>query len=566
MNTRVKAGMIPLQSQRTGTAVPEALVTVFEDAITAIAIFDVKGMPLYANGVMRTLADSFGYPIANLRDLAPDDGTSAAAINFERFRAGKLATVRSRYPIHRSNGTLFWVDLSMSRYSFEPDQQPVIVIQIVDITAEYEAKRAEARWETALEAGRQGVWDRDAKLDTVTYSRMWRRLRGMADDEEVDGRRELWLERLHPEDRFRVESVVEKQETGEDGYDSFEYRERHRDGHYVWILSRGKPVEWDENGTPTRTIGTDTDITHLKNVEAELAQEKERLQVTLQSIADGVISTNAHGRITFINKAAERMTGWMHDDAMGQPIEIVFDSRIEGNEDALTASVDHCLKRGRAYRVSGYSLLKGKKSRTRYIRELASPVRMEDGSVIGAVMVFRDATQRRKLQRELEYSATHDPLTDLANRVAFETALDRSVQKAAATQNQHTLCLLDLDHFKAVNDGAGHSAGDALLQDIAKLLRASCRETDCVARLGGDEFGIILNNCNLKIAKRVTQKIIRKIAALSFDWQGEDFQIGASAGITTIDGTVGAAEIYRNADSACYTAKRNGRGCVVVNG
>ena len=182
-------------------------------------------------------------------------------------------------------------------------------------------------------------------------------------------------------------------------------------------------------------------------------------------------------------------------------------------------------------------------------------------------MVFRDATQRRRLQRELEYNATHDPLTDLANRVAFETALESAVRSSALGEGQHALCLIDLDHFKAVNDGAGHSAGDALLQDLGKLLRESCRETDFVARLGGDEFGVILRNCSLKMARNVAQKIVDRIHDLSFVWQDESFQVGASVGITAIDGQIEAsAELYRNADSACYAAKRNGRGCVVVYG
>jgi diguanylate cyclase (GGDEF)-like protein/PAS domain S-box-containing protein len=332
-------------------------------------------------------------------------------------------------------------------------------------------------------------------------------------------------------------------------------------------MSRGKPIEWDENGNSLRMIGTDTDITLLKQIEAELALEKERLHVTLQSIADGVISTDHEGRITFINKAAEKMTGWSVEAALGQLIDTVFDSRLEDQPDKPAGLMAQCLGTGRVYHATSYSLLKNNNGQSRYIREIASPILGERGAVIGAVMVFRDATKRRELMRELEHSATHDPLTDLENRTSFERRLEKSLEMAKDNKSQHALCLIDLDHFKAVNDEAGHSAGDALLKKIAELLQSSCRDSDCVARLGGDEFGLILNECSLKMARNITHKIVRRVAALQFEWQGETFPVGASIGITAIDGSVtSATELYRNADNACYAAKRNGRSCVVVFG
>lgn len=565
MNAKVKLtapGALPADN-----VVPDELVAVFADANAAVAIFDLAGRTLYANAEMNALAETFGYAVATLLDLAPDERTSAAYVDFERYRAGRIDRARARYQIPRKDGTPFWADLSIHRHVFVPDQAPLTIAQIVDITAEREAMRNEARLETALEAGRQGVWDHDAHRDTVTYSRMWRRLRGMGDNEDVDSRRETWLARLHPDDRERIEALVGRQQNGEDGFDILEYRERHRDGHYIWILSRGKPIEWDENGQAIRSIGTDTDITRLKTIEAELALEKERLQVTLQSIADGVISTDREGKVTFINKAAEKMTGWTVEAALGQRIETVFDSRLEDQPDVPAGLTGQCLRNGRVYHAPNYSLLQSKKGQSRYVREIASPIFSEHGAVSGAVMVFRDATKRRELIRVLEHTATHDTLTDLDNRASFEQGLENSLKKAGEGESQHALCLIDLDHFKAVNDAAGHSAGDALLKEIARIIRRSCRKGDCVARLGGDEFAVILNDCSLKTARTIGQKIVRQIAALQFKWQGEIFRVGASIGIASIDGSVkNPAELYRNADSSCYAAKRNGRGCVVVFG
>ena len=558
---------INLPSEHVPEGVPEILIDTFADANTAVVICDGDGRALYHNGEMDALAGIFGHAISRLTDLAPADQTCAAAVDFERFRAGRLVTLRTRHVITRADGSDFWADLSARRLAGTPSGRPLIIVQIVDATAAQEAVRNKALWEATLGAARQGVWDHDARKGTVTYSKTWRRMRGWGEDEEVDHRREVWLARLHPDDRERIKRTVDKQETGKDGYDVLEYRERHRNGHYIWILSRGKPIEWDADGNPVRTVGTDTDITHLKSIEAELALQKERLDVTLQSIADGVISTNAEGRVIFINRAAAQMTGWSADEALGQTIGAVFDTRLENQPKQSTDLTGQCLARGRVCRAAGYTRLRNRAGRTRYVREIASPVFDETGAVTGAVMVFGDATQRRKLVRGLEHTASHDSLTGLHNRSAFEKQLRASVDAATGHERQDALCLIDLDHFKLVNDGAGHSAGDALLKEIARLIRESCRKQDCVARLGGDEFGVILSDCNLKTAKQTAQKIIRRIKGLKFVWQGESFATGASIGITAVDGSVqNANDLYRNADNACYAAKRNGRGCAVVYG
>ena len=565
-----KAALVPTRRQARIDRVPEVLIAAYADSNCAAAIFDTDGKLLHANEEMRATAKAFELGDATLDTLAPEDRTSSASVEFERFRAGRTDVLRSRHAIRCLSGRLFWADLSARRRVFAPGEAPLIVVQFFDVTETFEARaemdRHNARWETALAAAGQGMWEHDATTGKLTVSQGWKRLRGVPDDEEVTFSREAWLGRVHPDDREAIDRISSQQGRVE-GCDTLEYRERHRDGHYIWIYSRGRPYAWDENGEVLLTIGTDTDITRPKAVEAELALEKERLHVTLESIADGVISTDADGLVTFINQAAVQMTGWSGEEAIGQPIDQVFDCYAEGDDDTHTHSVAQCLSQGSVHRVSGYSRLKGRNGRSRYVREIASPVRNEAGAVIGSVMVFQDSTQHRRFQRQLEHSATHDALTGLANRTAFETQLETSVQQAMSGQHAHVLCLIDLDKFKAVNDGGGHTAGDALLKEVATVIRNSCRQSDCVARLGGDEFGLILNNCTVKTARRVTQQIISNVDALKFDWHGQTFRIGASIGITAINNTTGSAtELYRNADNACYAAKRNGRGCEVVFG
>ena len=176
-----KAGSLLVQANDTRASVPDMLIAAFEDVNTAVALFDMAGMTLYTNKDMHALAGAMGRPISGLSDLAPEDADSAAAIDFEQFRTGRIDRMRALYVIHGKTGMPFWADLSASRKVFAPGQPPLILVQIVDATFQHEAaheiERINTRWETALEAGRQGVWENDSRSGVVTYSRMWRRMR-----------------------------------------------------------------------------------------------------------------------------------------------------------------------------------------------------------------------------------------------------------------------------------------------------------------------------------------------------------------------------------------------------
>lgn len=543
----------------------ELLRTVMDHAAVGMALLGAGERLLYAN---KSLCDILAYTseeLANLRldDLAPSDRTSSAFVQFERLRSGKIADFKAECEYTRKDGARTWVLLSASAMQNSAGRPLQIILQLSDINrqklAEAELAYAESRWNFALEGARQGVWDHDIRRDKMFYSRMWRRMRGYADDETIDDSQEAWISRLHPDDRTRILSVIQKQDAGEDGFDTIEYRERHRDGHYVWILSRGKPVEWDENGTPLRTVGTDTDITPLKSAEARLAEEKERLRVTLQSIGDGVISTDAEGRIRFMNQVAASITKWSPEEAAGKRITEVFDTVHDENDEVRINPVAECLDTGKVWRPNQDYLLTNRDGGTLHVRESAAPVISESGSVTGAVIVFRDTTESRKLERELAHSAAHDSLTSLPNRATFEKKLDAAIDSARDERRVHALCLIDLDRFKPVNDKWGHAAGDALLRHVADIIDRSCRQSDFASRIGGDEFALILTDCDSGPAQRVAQQVVDAIDAIRFKWLGETITVGASAGLTSIDGGHDADTLYHAADTACYAAKASGR-------
>ena len=546
-----------------------------ENAAVGMSLVGPDRTLIYVNGAFAAMlrverGDCLGRDLA---DFVHPECDAALVLHIDRLLARESSEYRGECRLRTAWGDPLWVLASASELRADQAGTPdCVVLQVVDIDRQKRAEAAlvysENRWNFALEAAGQGVWDYDARRKDMFYSSQWRRMRGIPLDEYVDPDQEAWLARLHPDDERRIRADIHRQNQGEDGFDTLEYRERHRDGHWIWILSRGRPVEWDADGKPLRTIGTDTDITHLKKVEAELAAEKERLRVTLESIADGVIATGADNRISFMNPVAESMTGWQLREAAERPLDEVFLLANERTGLLVPSLVRRCIEAGETTYLDEESVaLVARDGTLCDIRASAAPLRTPAGELVGAVLVFQDMTQSRALQRQLAHSASHDALTGLANRAAFEKSLTTIASEALATSRRHALCFIDLDRFKQVNDNAGHVAGDALLRIVADVIRRNCRRNDLAARIGGDEFVLILSDCDLTQAELIAGKLVEAVARIRFVWNGRAYQIGASIGITPVDGTaLSPLHILSRADSACYAAKAAGRGRVAVKG
>jgi len=551
----------------------EALLhKVMENAAVGMALVGLDGRLLYVNSSFAEMLGSGTekLPGSAIGDLVHPDCDAATTYHLDRLLRGEIEDHRAECRLRHSDGAAVWVLVSASVLRSDETGRPLyVILQVTNIDRQKRAEAAlaysESRWSFALAAAGQGVWDHDIRTDDMFYSDTWRAMRGIPRGEYVDPDQKAWLSRVHPDDVPRILATVDKQDRGVEGFDTLEYRERHRDGHWIWILSRGRPVEWDAEGNRLRSIGTDTDITRLKTVEAQLAEEKERLRVTLQSIADGVISTDAEARITFMNPIAEALTGWSAAEAMGQPLRRVFAIVEESSGKTARSPVARCMAEGRNAHLDADVLLVARDGTKRDIRSSAAPLRTAEGNIVGAVLVFHDVTDSRTLQRQLAHSATHDALTGLPNRLAFERALIAVTDQAKRELRQHALCFIDLDRFKPVNDGSGHAAGDALLRQVADVIRNSCRRHDFAARIGGDEFALLMSDCPPSAARNVAQKIVDGIAAIRFAWEGQSYEIGASVGITEISArSPQPADLMGEADAACYVAKANGRSQVAV--
>ena len=340
----------------------------------------------------------------------------------------------------------------------------------------------------------------------------------------------------------------------------FETQLIHKDGRSVWI-SENSHYKYNERGMITGIEGTIRDITALKHAKEALYQEKERAQVTLGSIGDGVITTDMNGDVEYMNQVAEQSSGWKLEDARGKPmmkvLKIVDEKTLETPPDPVAM----CLKQGKSTTLVGHLLLIHRYRNQRLSIEVnASPIRDSSADITGVVLVFHDVTELRGLARKMSYQATHDSLTGLINRREFENRINQALENARTSKVRHALCYIDLDNFKVVNDTSGHIAGDELLKQLTIKLRMELREADTLARLGGDEFGMLLEGCSLDNARQLAEHIRSIVEDFRFVWDNQAFRIGASIGLVQISAESGTlTDVLSAADSACYVAKDQGR-------
>ena len=303
----------------------------------------------------------------------------------------------------------------------------------------------------------------------------------------------------------------------------------------------------------------------LNERQEELYREKERAIFTLESIADGVISTNTVGQVIYLNPVAERLTGVTLEQARSMQLNDIFRvfNTVTRTEDENP--IEECLRSGVVMGPLQHRLYRPKLGDEIHVKHSIAPIRNREGAIRGAVMVFHDETEARKLEQKLTYQATHDALTGLTNRTEFENHLVE-VMKNMDENTEHALCYLDLDQFKVINDTCGHLAGDQLLQNITNLLLQRIRKNeDTLARLGGDEFVLLLENCTLDHASVVASQLCQAVREYRYVFEGNPFTIGISIGVVPLSiHSSSYQETISKADTACFMAKEKGRNRVHV--
>lgn len=417
-------------------------------------------------------------------------------------------------------------------------------------------RTSEARYRGLFENVVDGVYIASREGDIITVNPALVEMLGYDSAEDLKAAGKTTVLYVNPIDRERVFARLEA-----DGMvKNFEYRLRCKDGSEIVVLENSRAIT-DDDGQIVAHEGTITDITERKRAETRIFEEKERAEVTLQSIGDGVITTDADGNVDYINPVAQDLTGWDRRSARGRPVTDIMMIVSEHTRATVENPVVRCLKEGRVITLAENSVLITRNGDEVPVQDSAAPIRDRIGNIIGSVMVFHDVSKESRLFRQLSYQASHDMLTGLINRREFESCLIGALEKTRDdAEETHALLYIDLDQFKVVNDTFGHTAGDALLRQLSDQIQTKIRATDLFARLGGDEFGILLERCSEARALEVAEDIRDMIEGYRFEWQDSFTAVRCSIGIVMITReNADVAGVMSSADVACYSAKDMGR-------
>jgi diguanylate cyclase (GGDEF)-like protein/PAS domain S-box-containing protein len=456
----------------------------------------------------------------------------------------------------RENGARFSAEMAVSKTKM--NRHTIYIVCLRDTTdrkaAEEALRNSEARYRRLFDNVVEGVYSSTREGRFVSVNPALVAMIGCRSAEEL-----LTIDTasLYADPAEREKNVVAIDRDGE--VLNSEFQLRRVDGSIITVVENTRAVR-SADGSVIGYEGSVSDVTERKRAEMAVLQEKDKAQVTLKSIGDAVITTDAEMRVDYLNPIAEDLTGWVSSEAAGRPLSEIFSTLNEVSRDVIEDPVSRCLREGRVVTVTEHIVLVNRRGQEIAIQDSAAPIRDRAGKVIGAVMVFHDVSKERRLRRALAYQASHDVLTGLINRREFENRLNEALLAARNQGSTHVLLYLDLDQFKLVNDTCGHQAGDRLLKQVTGLLQTRMRSSDTIARLGGDEFGVLLQDCTAERAALIADTLRQTIRDFRFVWQDGVVNIGVSVGVVEINrDSESITSVLSAADVACYSAKDSGR-------
>jgi diguanylate cyclase (GGDEF)-like protein/PAS domain S-box-containing protein len=508
-----------------------------------------------------------GFDVERL--LHPESRALAAELQDEAAR-GELRRRRVELRVRHRGGGSRWLRLVVTPAELRGSVS--ILASGFDDTEGRRTRTALRRSQESLRlvqrAARSVYWEWEPETDRLELSGLADEFFGFAMQLTANSGAEFG-ELVHPEDRQRLRrALINTLKLAEDL--AIDVRLITPSGEIRWLAERAVAVR-DETGWTRRVIGVAQDISERKIAEEALFQEKEKADVTLASIADGVVRTDERGLVDYLNPVAQKLTGWTLAEAYGRPVEEIYRVVEPRTGKRLPDPLSHCLSERRESIFSGDRLLADRDGGQHPVQDSAAPIRDRRGEIVGAVLIFRDLSRLHQIQQEVSRLASHDSLTGLINRRALVARLQRALAERSAGSAGHALCHLDLDNFRLVNETCGQAAGDRLIQHTAALIQANLREQDLVAHLGGDSFAVLFRDCTPARAHNLAEEIRHALRSAPFVSEGRSFGTRASIGLVAIgpepvnpvamlrDAEAGGAEaLMRDADAACVVAKERG--------
>ncbi len=544
--------LLDLTEKKKNIALQKSFKYIFENSLSEIFVFDALSYKFVH--VNSGACKNIGYTQQELTRLTPLDikpDLSLTRLNklLAPLRSGDKESIQFETTHQRKDGSQYFVQIHIKLTRFL--SKPCFVAMLSDIS---QSKEMENRLNHVIQGAELGYWDWDYSTQKRQVNNRWLEMLGVqqGDEQCVDD----WLELLHQDDKDRVLAIIQQGVETKQPY-TVEFRMRHRKGHWVWIQEAGAVVSYDANSLkPLRLCGTHQDITSRKQNEMQL----KKLSRAVEQSPNLVIITDTDGNIEYVNPKIDEITGYTAAEVIGQNTRIFRSGETLDND---YKALWDTIKSGSDWH--GVFHNKKKNGDLYWVQESIAAIRDDNQQITHFIAIQEDISEVRQVSEQLNYQATHDPLTGLVNRREFEIRVEKTLEKARFNQSNHVICYLDLDQFKVINDTCSHVAGDELLKQFAQMVRATFQRKDSIGRLGGDEFAVLLENCSIEQAEKTTQLLLNAVDNYQFSWDGKDFRIGVSAGIVALNQqSSNISTLLSQLDIACYAAKQAGRNCVHV--
>lgn len=533
-----------------------------ENTAAAVCLKDLAGRILLLN---RTAADLYGVrpddAVGRLdRDLLPaEDAVMVRRTDLQALEAGEPITVQEHYETQVGRRTFLANKFVLRGDDDQPYALGTISTDMTDLER-YERELAESRvlLHEAQRVGRIGsfVWDIAAEAISICESAST--MLGLPPQEPTTYETIIGL--VHPHDRERTDAAFRRAARGGSAL-ALECRVVRPDGGLQVVSAQGS-IQQVAGEEGLKLVGSVQDVTDRHRAEQEASRLAVQNEAILRSAGEGIIGVDEDERISFVNPAAANLIGWEAGEILGRPLHAVIHHR---HADGAPYPVEKCpvlavLADGASRSVAD-EVFWTRDGRAFPVEYIATAIRHE-GLVVGGVVTFRDISEARRIERQLQYLADHDSLTGLFNRRRFEEELERHVAHSSRRGSGGAVLLLDLDDFKDVNDTLGHAAGDQLLRKVANILRDRVRAGDTLARLGGDEFALIVADVDARQAQAVADdfcEVVREKAIVASGLR--QMRVTTSIGIAKVEAgsTLTAEDLLGYADVALYEAKENGR-------
>lgn len=444
----------------------------------------------------------------------------------------------------------------------KPDKFIGMIADISDLL-ESRQKLAESRerLSLAIEGAELGLWDWNIVSDETFFNDRWREITGYA-PHELPEHFTSWKSVIHPEDAEPIEDILDAHLRGRTPNFKAEHRIIRKNGDTAWVLDAGRVIEHGPEGEPTRAVGICLDITPQKMAEEAMIESEATMKAMSEASHDALIMIDDKGIISFWSQAAERIFGWSSREATGRELHDLI--ALEEDMKKAHRGLEKFAKTGKGPVVGSVMEFNArhKHGHTFPVERTVSSFRLRGRWY--AVGTLRDITQRVQNRQKLLDLARTDGLTGLYNRKYFHELADREVTRSARYSVPLAVALMDLDHFKRVNDTHGHDGGDAVLRHFSKIMTETMRDSDIVGRYGGEEFIVLMPETQIPQAREAAERLRKIVEETPTPWEDGSIHYTVSIGVACGEGVSDIDDIIKKADDALYRAKRDGRNQIAV--